>query len=182
MRLCNLYISAIVFFCLFSSCGHYRLRQQMKSFMERQIVLPTEMIKITEGHTVSAVIASDKPELVIFHGKDECSSCAINHLYDDLPGLKEIAENRNCEVVLLFSPAQEDILEVQEQIRDLKFPFPIYLDLYGDFYRLNEDFPADARFHSFLIGKDGHPVFIGNPLHGSALQEVFENTLRKIAE
>ena len=160
-----------------TGCKDYHLRKAMKSFMERRIVLPSEMIKITDGYTASAEIASDKPKLVIFYGRDECSSCAINHLYDDLSGLKSIADSKNCEVILLFSPSEDDRLDVQEQIRDLKFPFPIYVDLYGDFYRRNEDFPSDTRFHNFLLGRDGCPVFIGNPLHSEKLSQVFLKAL-----
>ena len=33
----------------------------------------------------------------------------------------------------------------------VKFQFPIYVDLYGDFYRINKDFPSDRRFTNFGI-------------------------------
>ena len=70
------------------------------------------------------------------------------------------------------------MLEVQEQIRILKLSFPIYIDLYGDFYRINQDFPSDRRFHTFLLGKDAHPVFVGNPLHGEKMSKAFERVLK----
>lgn len=80
--------------------------------------------------------------------------------------------------MILFSPSEDDQLDVQDQIRELKFPFPVYVDLYGDFYRLNKDFPSDRRFHSFLLGIDSHPIFVGNPLHGEKLYKVFEKVLK----
>lgn len=48
---------------------------------------------------------------------------------------------------------------------------------YVSFYRLNKDFPSDRRFHSFLLGADSHPVFVGNPLHDEELSKIFEKVL-----
>ena len=132
------------------------MRKDMRAFMDSQIVFPNEVVTIKEGRYLSTRITCAKPLLVLFHGKEECSSCVINHLYED------------------------EMLDIQEQIRDLKFPFPVYIDLYGDFYRLNANFPSDKRFHSFLLGKDGHPKFVGNPLEGESLMLVFEKVLKKI--
>ena len=161
----------------FVSCGNQDLRKQMREFMSKEIVMPVELTEIKDGHMRSVKMTTDEPMLIVFYGKDECSSCAINHLNDDLSGFADIEQSGKCKVVILFSPSEDDVLDVQEQIRELKFPFPIYVDMYGDFYRINEDFPSDRRFHSFLIGKDAHPVFIGNPLHGEKLSIVFDKVL-----
>lgn len=86
-----------------------------------------------------------------------------------------------CKVIILFSlTTVEEVLDVPSHIKDLNFPFPVYIDEFGEFYRQNKDFPSDRRFHSFLVDADGHPVFIGNPLSSEKLWEVFENTLSKI--
>ena len=165
---------------LFVSCSDALLRKQMKTFMGKHIEFPSEVVIITDGRVRSSKIGSENPKLVLFHGREECSLCAISHLYDDLSGFEDIARRGKCDVVILFSPTIDDMLDVQEQVRDLKFPFPIYVDLYGDFYRLNADFPSDNRFHSFLLGKDGYPIFIGNPLDGEYMMEVFERALDTI--
>lgn len=172
-------VSAVIL-CIVAGCSQQSLRRDMKKFMSMQIGFPSELIMLNDGRMSSGKIDKDKPVMVFFYGKDECSSCAINHLNDDLSGFADIEQSGKCKVVILFSPSEDDVLEVQEQIRELKFPFPIYVDMYGDFYRINEDFPSDRRFHSFLIGKDAHPVFIGNPLHGEKLSIVFDKVLNKI--
>ena len=166
--------------CLMISCTQHALRQDMKKFMSENIAFPTDLIKITDGQVSSGKIELYKSVMVFFYGKDECSSCAINHLNDYLSGFIDIEKSEKCRVVILFSPLEDDILDVQNQISELKFPFPIYVDLYGEFYRINKDFPSDRRFHSFLIGKDAHPVFIGNPLRGEKLSKVFKMVLKKI--
>lgn len=161
----------------FVSCGNQDLRKQMREFMSKEIVMPVELTEIKDGHMRSVRMTTDEPMLIVFYGKDECSSCAINHLNDDLSGFSEIEQSGKCKVVILFSPSEDDMLDVQEKIRELKFRLPVYVDLYGDFYRLNKDFPSDRRFHSFLLGKDAHPVFVGNPLHSDKLSEIFEKVL-----
>ncbi len=172
-------VSAVIL-CTVLGCSQQSLRREMKEFMSNKIALPVELTEIKDGYMRSVKMTMDKPMLIVFYGADECSSCAINHLNDDLSGFADIEQSGKCKVVILFSPSEDDVLDVQEQIRELKFPFPIYVDMYGDFYRINEDFPSDRRFHSFLIGKDAHPVFIGNPLHGEKLSIVFDKVLNKI--
>lgn len=161
----------------FVSCGNQDLRKQMREFMSKEIVMPVELTEIKDGHMRSVKMTTDEPMLIVFYGKDECSSCAINHLNDDLSGFADIEQSGKCKVVILFSPSEDDVLDVQEQIRELKFPFPIYVDMYGDFYRINEDFPSDRRFHSFLLGTDAHPVFVGNPLHNNELSKIFDKII-----
>ena len=173
---------AEIVFCivLITSYGNQQLRKDMRAFMDSQIVFPNEVVMVKEGRYLSTRITCDKPLLVLFHGKEECSSCVINHLYEDLSGIENVVKTGKCDIVILFSPVQDEMLDIQEQIRDLKFPFPVYVDLYGDFYRLNANFPSDKRFHSFLLGKDGHPKFVGNPFEGESLMLVFEKVLKKI--
>jgi len=170
-------VSAVIL-CAVLGCSQQSLRREMKEFMSNEIALPVELTEIKDGHMRSVKMTTDEPMLIVFYGKDECSSCAINHLNDDLSGFVDIEQSGKCKVVILFSPSEDDQLDVQDQIREQKFPFPVYVDLYGDFYRINKDFPSDRRFHSFLLGNDAHPVFVGNPLHGKKLYKVFEKVLK----
>ena len=170
-------VSAVIL-CAVLGCSQQSLRREMKEFMSNEIALPVELTEIKDCHMRSVKMTMDKPMLIVFYGMDECSSCAINYLNDDLSGFVDIEQSGKCKVVILFSPSEDDQLDVQDQIRELKFPFPVYVDLYGDFYRINKDFPSDRRFHSFLLGNDAHPVFVGNPLHGKKQYKVFEKVLK----
>lgn len=166
---------------LLCGCSNMKLRRQMKDFMAHKIVLPQELMEICDGRTRSACVSFDSPMLILFYGKNECSLCAINHLADDLDEIKRIEELGRCKVLIFFSLTTEDEqIEIPERVRESEFSFPIYLDLYGDFYRYNAEFPDDERFHSFLVGTDGYPVFIGNPLKDSRLRKVFNETLENI--
>ena len=166
---------------LLCGCSNMKLRRQMKDFMAHKIVLPQELMEICDGRTRPVCVSVDTPMLILFYGKNECSLSAINHLADDLDEIKMVEKSGQCKVLILFSlTTEDDQIEIPEQVRESKFSFPIYLDLYGDFYRYNAEFPDDERFHSFLVGTDGYPVFIGNPLKDSRLRKVFNETLENI--
>lgn len=177
-RLSKMFLGLLLCCTVLVSCGDWELRRQMKSFMAQVITLPSELQEIKCGSISPVTITMSNSTMVFFYGNDECSSCAIDHLKDDLLGFVDIEQSGKCKVVVLFSLSEDDQLDVQDQIRELKFPFPVYVDLYGDFYRINKDFPSDRRFHSFLLGNDAHPVFVGNPLHGKKLYKVFEKVLK----
>lgn len=177
-RLSKIFLGLLLCCTVLVSCGDWELRRQMKSFMAQVITLPSELQEIKCGSISPVTITMSNSTMVFFYGNDECSSCAIDHLKDDLLGFVDIEQSGKCKVVVLFSLSEDDQLDVQDQIRELKFPFPVYVDLYGDFYRINKDFPSDRRFHSFLLGNDAHPVFVGNPLHGKKLYKVFEKVLK----
>ncbi len=161
-------------------CRNGELRKKMISFMSHKVLLPEELVEVKNGYINSSKNILEFPAFVLFYGKDECTSCAMNHLKEELPKFENIEQNSKCKVLILFSPSEDEMLDVQEQIRMLKIQFPIYIDLYGDFYRINTDFPSDRRFHSFLLDKDGYPVFVGNPLYSEKLSVLFEKVLKKV--
>lgn len=59
----------------------------------------------------------------------------------------------------------------------LDFPYPVYVDFNCSFRKLNTGIPEDVRFHSFLLDKNGHPVFVGNPNANETLNHLFEKVL-----
>lgn len=59
--------------------------------MSREIVLPSVMSEICRGKIRGVDnMVIDVPTLIMFYGKEECSLCAISHLYDDLSGFQKI--------------------------------------------------------------------------------------------
>lgn len=180
-KLLSLLLWILVCGMILISCENQRLRKQVKDFMSKEVVLPTELTEIVNGKVRFVKITVDKPLLIVFYGNDECSSCAINKLKENYQRFSDIEQSGRCKVVVLFSPSEDDAFDVQDKIKELMLPFPLYVDLYGDFYRANKDFPTDLRFHSFLMGKDSHPVFVGNPIYSADLSGVFEKVLNKIS-
>lgn len=85
-------VSAVIL-CAVLGCSQQSLRREMKEFMSNEIALPVELTEIKDGHMRSVKMTMDKPMLIVFYGVDECSSCAINHLKDDLLGFVDIEQS-----------------------------------------------------------------------------------------
>lgn len=155
------------------------LRKEVKSFMQSSISIPKELIKIQNGHVSSdEEFVYDKATLVIYHGPYDCSSCAINHLYDDLTTFEHLYKEFDCKIEIIFAPDSEEIPDVVDGIRALDFPFPVFVDQFYEFERHNEGFPEDKRFHTFLMDTLGHPICIGNPMTSEKVMDVLQKALR----
>ena len=68
---------------------------------------------------------------------------------------------------------EEEYDEVVKQLMILNFPYPVYVDYSCSFRKLNSFIPDDTRFHSFVIDKNGKPVFVGNPMSGQKMMDLF---------
>ena len=56
--------------------------------------------------------------------------------------------------------------------------FPIYIDQ-ENCINGQKIIPDDLRFHYFLIDRDRRPVFVGHPLKGARLKELFINVCER---
>lgn len=115
----------------------------------------------------------------MYHDSLSCNSCQINHLNDYLC-IYEKAETMSFEVLTIFSPCQDEYDEVIKRLMILDFPCSVYVDLDGSFRRATSCIPEDPRFHSFLLDKDGHPIFVGNPIASDSMSGLFDRALAKL--
>lgn len=152
-RLSRIICAMVLCGVVFAGCGNRELRKQVSLFMAHKITLPSELLEVKCGSISPVTIAVDKPMLIFFYGNEECSSCAVSHLKDDLSGFVDIEQSGKCKVVILFSPSEDDLMDVREQIRELKFPFPVYVDLYGDFTESIRTFHRTGDSIVFCLGQ-----------------------------
>ena len=151
----------------------------MSDFMESEIVIPNEIECIYNRQVDKIKLDTlQQLKLIVYYDSLDCSSCRISHLSDIYP-LYEMADTSNFSVLTIFSPREEDLAEVRNQIQILNPPIHIYIDSDGSFCKLNESIPSDTRFHTFLIDTNNKPVFVGNPLTNSSLAEVLRTILEE---
>ena len=178
----NSWITCIICLSLvlsLSGCAEQATRKMLKNFMKETIVLPDDLHSIQDRNMSTESVFKETPVLVIYHDSLACSTCQITHLIDNI-SLYERADTSAFQVVTVFSPRQEEYDEVMRQLMILDFPYPIYVDFNGSFRKRNAGIPDDTRFHSFLIDKEGHPVFVGNPAANDNLLKLFDKTLTSI--
>ena len=101
-RLSKIFLGLLLCCTVLVSCGDWELRRQMKSFMAQVITLPSELQEIKCGSISPVTITMSNSTMVFFYGNDECSSCAIDHLKDDLLGFVDIEQSGNAKSWFCF--------------------------------------------------------------------------------
>lgn len=86
-----------------------------------------------------------------------------------------VSDNR-FSVLTIFSPRSQDLPDVVQHIKLQDFPYPLYVDVYGEFAQRNV-IPKDVRFHCFLINSEDEIRFVGNPSVDEQLRTIFLNSL-----
>ena len=115
--------------------------------------------------------------MVILYNEAECGSCRISKL-NMLDTLFRLSETSNkFQMLVVFSPKEDDILEILHLLTNKRYQYPIALDVSGNFGKLNSFIPDDSRFHSFLTDSNRKPILIGNPLYSSELWNLFMEKL-----
>lgn len=174
-----LIITSSLCICLTSCNEKAKLKRAMSDFMESEIVIPNEIECIYNRQVDKIKLDTlQQLKLIVYYDSLDCSSCRISHLMDIYP-LYDMADTSNFSLLTIFSPRDEDLAEVRRQIVIQDLPIPVYIDAYGSFSKLNESIPSDTRFHTFLIDTNNKPVFVGNPLTNSSLEEVLRTILEE---
>lgn len=163
---------------MISACHDFTLSWKVRIFKNTKICFPAELLIVNKGIISSTKgDMSGKETLIIYYDESECSACVINHLAESVNKYKTISKSNGCNVVILFSPLPENAQKVLINLIDAHLNFPIYIDQYGEFRSLNPRIPDDKRFHSFLLNKNGYPIYVGNPLNSQKLFDIFIKTL-----
>lgn len=174
-----LIITSSLCICLTSCNEKAKLKRAMSDFMESEIVIPNEIECIYNRQVDKIKLDTlQQLKLIVYYDSLDCSSCRISHLMDIYP-LYDMADTSNFSLLTIFSPKEEDLAEVRNHIVIQNLPIPIYIDADGSFSKLNKSIPSDKRFHSFLIDDNNKPVFVGNPLTNSSLEEVLKTILEE---
>jgi hypothetical protein len=84
--------------------------------------------------------------------------------------------------IFLFSPPKDKIDEVSKVIEFNEFDHPVFLDEHQAFPKANPHIPADNRFHTFLIDKNGKVVLVGDPVNNPQLWELYKTTIATLIE
>lgn len=164
-----------------AGCSRLETKREMKTFFKSTIITPETLGRVYDRNIVFEELPEGMPMLIIYSDSTECNSCQINQVVLLKPIFELSDSLQSFKVIPVFSPSQEEYDTTVEQLIMLNFKYPLYIDTFRDFGRLNDCIPEDRRFHCFLINSEGKPVFIGNPIASEALKTVFLKALRDIS-
>ena len=169
----------VVAVTLLSCAGNDDIEEQIAAFREETIVLP-ELVKVEHREISEGKPEESQLKMIIYNDSLECSSCKIMHM-EDVKDLYELMEEYpGLGIYTIFSPRQLEYDGTMVDLMRLNYPYALYVDTKGVFEKANPGLPDDKRFHSFLLDRDGHPVFIGKPAASEQLWMLFKEVLANL--
>ena len=175
-RYCSLFAILLLLLPVACSRDKIQLRKALSVLERLQIVVPDDMLMIQDGLLKPYRIPDNLPLMIVYIGPEECSDCRISHITEYMPLFEWGEESGLFRMMIVFSPASEQMERIQNRLMSRKIEIPVYLDYYSEFHNKNA-IPDDPRVHCFLLNEDRHPIFAGNPLASEPLNELFKTAL-----
>lgn len=174
-------IYLLILFLLLFSCKENekeRIQRLVNEWQGKEIVFPKN-ITFTRflTDTVDYQITQSKYKVLTYVDSIGCTSCKLQ-----LPKWKKLIEYvdsaTNSQVPFLFFFQSKNDKELRYILKVDKFDRPVCVDHRNELNLLNK-FPADIMFQTFLLDKDNKVIALGNPIHNSAVKDLY---LRQLTE
>ena len=149
-----------------------QILQLVNEWQGKQIVFPENAIftrYLTD--TTDYQIPQSEYKVLIYVDSIGCTSCKLQ-----LHKWKELIEYTNSvtqnKVPFLFFFHPKDAKEIRYLLKRDGFDHPICIDLDDRLNKLNK-FPADMTFQTFLLDKNNKVAVLGNPVHNTAVKDLY---------
>lgn len=176
MKTLNLII--LVLLPIFFSCKseqkekEKQIMELVNEWQEKEIKFPDNLIftrYLTD--TTDFQIPQSEYKVLVYVDSTGCTSCKLQ-----LHKWKELIEYADSEtqgkVPFLFFFHPKDTKEIRYLLKRNGFDRPVYIDLDDRLNKLNK-FPADMTFQTFLLDKNNKIVALGNPIHNTAVKDLY---------
>lgn len=165
----------LLLFLSITSCkesSKERITRLVNEWKDKKIHFPENIIFtrfVTD--TVDYRIPESDYKILIYVDSIGCISCKLQ-----LPKWKELISKMDSatggQVPFLFFFQSKDEKELQYILKRDKFDHPICVDRDNQLNNLNH-FPKDMTFQTFLLDKNNKVTVIGNPIHNSAVKDLY---------
>lgn len=148
-------------------------------FLNSTIRFPESMIAVEDGKLTTAKFPVNTPVLVKYYGPEDCAECSLSHVKDNV-ALAALSKKGNpFELVIIMAPPDEYRGTVIEKLSIMKSPLCIFIDSNYYFESLGV-IPKHEKLHTFLLNKEGKPVFLGDPSKDHKSMAQFESELNDL--
>lgn len=169
------YVVICAFFICFFSCNNSELRELkllMKEWERKEILFPKETKFTKLGAVVSdTLIITSNYKILVYVDSIGCTNCKLQLAkWKKILSELELTTNGNVRVLFFMHPKERK--EIQYLLKRDNFTHPVCIDEADSLNKLNH-FPADERFHTFLLDKNNKVLAIGNPIHNPKIKELY---------
>ena len=141
----------------------------------KEIVLPDSSVFTIQGKDTVDVDLDSKYKILVYVDSAGCTSCRLQlHKWKEF--IAEVDTAGHSSVQFLFYLTPKNVKEARYITRrdDFTYPMCIYPE---NKINAHNHFPTEDMFHTFLLDADNKVQVIGNPIHNSAVRELYLKTI-----
>ena len=138
----------------------------------KQIVFP-ENLTFTRylTDTTDFQIPQSDYKVLIYVDSMGCTSCKLQlHKWKELVEYTDSATQGKIPFLFFFHP--KDAKEIRYLLKRDAFDRPVCIDIEDQLNKLNK-FPSNITFQTFLLDKNNKVVVLGNPVHNTAVKDLY---------
>jgi len=148
-------------------------------FYRTEVILPDAMVAVKNGkvtHVPLPGTGTDCPVLVRYYGPDDCNECALSHMRENEELARWAAADKSFYLLIVMAPKDEDRNGTIERVKDMRSSLTVYFDE-SYYFESQKVIPQSDKMHTFLLGDDRKPKYIGNPLKNESSKKRFMKSL-----
>ena len=149
-----------------------QILQLVNEWQGKQIVFPENTVftrYLTD--TTNYQIPQSEYKVLIYVDSIGCTSCKLQlHKWKELIEYTDSVTQNKVPFLFFFHP--KDAKEIRYLLKRDGFDRPICIDLDDRLNKLNK-FPADMTFQTFLLDKNNKVTVLGNPVHNTAVKDLY---------
>lgn len=161
-----------VYVLLLFSCKEEKAIQLVKTWREKEIYFPENVIFTRYAKdTVKHLVWNDNYKILVYVDSIGCMSCKLQlfRWKDFASSLDSMTQRK---VPILFFFQSHNTREIHYLLKRYEFDYPVCIDQEDRLNKLNK-FPSSTFFRTFLLDEKNKVVLIGNPIHNTALKELY---------
>lgn len=158
-----------------------RIKDTLTAMHQQQIVLPLDRMKCRYNGKDTIVNHSTVPKLrmVVYLDSAYCTSCTLDKMRMWNGLIADASKYKGgLQYVFIAAPKPEQLEDTYFSIDDSQLDSPVYIDTAYAMRAANPDLPDGNEYHSVLIDEDGNVLFVGSPVGGDDLKELYNKTIR----
>lgn len=182
LSICFLCVSVLLLFSCEDEAA--KLRRQAEEFTASTVVIPDGIERVNYSDKEFADYRDKETLLIVYIDSVACATCAINGMFQ-YDGIIEFAESDSLSrfaPLFVFSPRHYQYTDLKRTLHFSGLNSSALLDKFSAFPAANPHIPADSRFHTFLLDKNGKVVLVGDPANNPGLWELYKTTITKLIE
>ena len=166
------------FSLLLFSCGDKdkeEITRLVTQWQGKEIIIPINSIFTIQGKDTVDVDFNTEHKILVYVDSTGCTSCRLQlHKWKEF--IAQVDTVAKEPVQFLFYLTPKSVKEARYITRRDDFTYPMCVDINNEINKKNQ-FPTKDTFHTFLLDAENKVQVIGNPIHNSAVRDLYLKTI-----